>query len=467
MITFSRNRYALVIALLSVFGGILRGYNVNYASLWADELYSALLIRPGNSWYEILYLQRAYQPPGYSMVLRIWTILFGYDEFVIRLFSVVGGTLAILLSAYLGKVIHNRQTGAIMALLVAFSPTQIFYSLEARFYIWIYVLSAFSLLLYWQITYRQRKGVPTYLLKSIIDSALCYFHHFGVIFIMGQFMYDLYMFYSDRNKQLLFGKVGGYLLCALLYLPWVLWGLVEGLAVKNYWLKETDVYRFLTFNFGYLQWVSFFCLLLVLYFIVSEIMSKNREYYLVPFLCLMVTLVPFLYSITRFPILVDRYSMILGPAFFLMLSLSLQKLLKFLPQRISRYALTFVLFLLSIQGFWMSFVDLGQLKKQPWRQMAVWLNNQPDYAKTPIYSQGSMIKGYFNIDFYLREGTKAKHLNTFIPGKEPKFYLVETNSVWQITDSVFKSIDSFYTRSRIPFQPNTEVFGNIYSCVIK
>jgi mannosyltransferase len=466
MVRLNKNFNILVI-FLSLIAGAIRFFNINYASLWADELYSALLVRPGNSWYEILYTQRAYQPPGYSMLLWLWTMLTGYNEFTIRLLSLIGGAMAVVVSAYLGKAVKNNQTGLLMAVLVVFNPTQIWYSLEARFYIFVYILAALSLLLYWPIMQKKPRSWSYYFLKSGIDAALCYFHHFGIIFVIGQFLFDVYLFYKDRDVFSLIRKTVGYFISAILYLPWVLWGLLSGLAVKNYWLKEIDVYRFLSFNFGYTKYVSFLCLIAVIYFIITVINKNFRQYLIFPLLCVIVTLVPYLYSVLRMPILVDRYAMILGPAFFLMLAISIIELMRFVPRKVFRFALMTVLIFFSIQGFWMSFINPEPLKKQPWRQMATWLVNQSDYIETPVYSQGSIIKGYFNLDFYLKEGKKATHLNFLIPGKDQKFYIVETNSIWQVRDSVFQRIDSLYTRTRQPFQSDNEFFGNIYICTIK
>jgi 4-amino-4-deoxy-L-arabinose transferase-like glycosyltransferase len=196
---FIIKRFNLILLLLVAVACSVRLFNINYASLWADELYSALLVKPGNSWYEILYTQRTYQPPGYSMVLWIWTKITGYNEFTIRLLSVIGGGLAVVASAYLGKIVKNKQTGLLMAALVVFNPTQIWYSLEARFYIFVYILSAISLLLYWQMMQKKPRSWFFYLLKSGIDATLCYFHHFAILFVFGQFLFDIYISYKEKD----------------------------------------------------------------------------------------------------------------------------------------------------------------------------------------------------------------------------------------------------------------------------
>src|SRR5690242_17301688 len=147
----SRKFFLMVLIIITAAGGIIRFINITYSSLWADELYSMLSIYPGNTWYEILYMQRTYQPPGYFMLLWEWTKIFGYTEFSARLLSVLGGTLAVFLTGMLGKKIKNETLGLLLALLVAFNPSQIYYSLEARFYVFTYCIAVCSLWLHWHL----------------------------------------------------------------------------------------------------------------------------------------------------------------------------------------------------------------------------------------------------------------------------------------------------------------------------
>lgn len=454
------------LSLITLCGLGIRMLNINYSSLWADELYSALLAHPGNSWYEVLYIQRAYQPPLYAFILWIWVKIFAYNEFYIRLLTVLAGTACIWVSGILGKKIKNPQLGIILALMVTFNPVQIWYSLEARFYVFIYLFSALSLLLYWYIITHKPVNKAIYLVKAGVDAALCYFHHFGIIFIFAQFIFDIALWYKSKDHSLFFTKLASFLLAGLLYAPWVLWGLTEGMAVKQYWLKTIDIGSYLTFNLGYPFVINLLTIFFIAVFLWQIFKQRNLLFSLFPFLCFMVTLVPVIYSIIKMPLLVDRYAMVMAPALYCMVALGILYLLNWFEHNALWKYLTGIACMLAFAwpGLSESFFDKSKLDKQPWREMGQWLNQQPDFDSTPIYVNGAFVKKMVNIDFYLKNNEKALALQSLVPGQHKKMYLVETNAVWKIKDSVLKRLDSSYTISQIPFNKGKVNFGNIYVC---
>src|SRR5690349_5313429 len=110
----SKKNFLILLIIITAAGGIIRFINITYSSLWADELYSALLANPKNSWYEVLYIQRTYQPPLYAFLLWIWVKIFVYNEFYIRLFTVLAGTACITISGFLGKKIKDEKLGILL-----------------------------------------------------------------------------------------------------------------------------------------------------------------------------------------------------------------------------------------------------------------------------------------------------------------------------------------------------------------
>lgn len=463
-------QFSFIIIAIAWVGFFIRFVNVNYSSLWADELYSAMLANPRNSWYEVLYLQRAYQPPLYAFILWVWVKIFAYNEFYIRLLTVLAGTASIVVSGFLGKKIKDERLGIILAVIVAFNPVQIWYSLEARFYAFVYLFAALSLLIYWHLLIKKPKGWFIYFLKGIVDATLCYFHHFGILFIFAQFVYDVYLLYKEKDKAAFLKKLAGYAWAGILYAPWILWGITEGMAVKQYWLKEVDVLGYLSFNIGNIGpsfIINLFALLLIAFFFWYAIKQRNKYYALFPFICFIVTLIPVIYSYIKMPLLVDRYAMVMAPVLYVMMAIGFY----FLASYLNKYspALSFVLFagfmiIMIWPGINESFINKSKLRKQPWREMGEWLNNRPDYSGAKIYSQGAFVKKEINIDFYLNGDDKALGLAGMHPGEDKKMYLVETNSVWKIKDSVFNRLDSFYTITQVRFNKGEANFGNIYIC---
>jgi uncharacterized membrane protein len=463
--------FYLTLLIIVAIGAGLRFINIQYSSLWADELYSMLSVHPDNSWYEILYLQRAYQPPGYFMLLWVWTKVFAYNDFYARLLSVLAGIATIPLAGYLGYLFRGRKLAIFMVFMTAFNPALIWNSLEARFYIFTFFLATLSLVLYAFNLQRGNRGCFFYLFKSGVDAVLIYFHHFGILLLAGQFVYDLILLKRDRDSRLFVRKFLSYTLAALFYLPWVFFGLLEGLSVKQYWLKEIDVYAYITYSFGYNFWLNCIALFLASFCIYNQLRQKKREWILFTAVIAIVLLTPLLYSYIRMPLLVDRYSIVMGPILYLMAGYGVIDIISssFLYKKSHLRKLVFTAFLVmfSVGGLYMSLVDKSRLVKQPWREMAAWLKKREDYQQIPVFAKGKQLKDKFTIDYYLGQSKKAQHFSTLHIGAEPVFYLVETSSVWKINDSSMAKIHQLYNVETFGFQENSVDFGRVYFCSLK
>lgn len=466
----TNKQFQIWLLLIGLTGGIIRFVNINYASLWGDELYSLFSVHPSNSWYEVLYWQRAMQPPLYFMVLWVWLKVFVYNEFYARLLSVLAGVLCIFASGYLGKVIKNRWVGIGMAILIAFSPTQIWYSLEARFYVFVYLFAALSLLLYWYILQNKTKNLFLFFLKAVVDAALCYFHHFGIVFVFAQFSFDLYLLFKEKDRAYFLRNLGSYVLAASFYAPWVFWGLLQGLSVKQYWLKETDVLKYYLFNLDYPVFVQLTATAFIIVFLVQLFRNQlSRSYLLLPVICFFVIAVPVAYSYIKFPILVDRYAMVMAPAIYLMVLLGMFETAKLLANRklIYRLFITGTIILFIFQGFFISFVDKDPLKKTPFRQMAGWVKQQPDYKEVNIYTHPAFFKNFMLIDFYLDRANPSVSLFDLKAGIDRKMYLIGGTSYWTIGDSVLNEVHKYYHVSKVEFQKGHLNAGVVYSCIRK
>lgn len=461
-------QFYYTVSVIVLAGTLLRLYNVNYASLWADELYSMLSVHPENSWYEILYMQRTYQPPGYFIMLWGWTTFFGYTATSARLLSVFGGVIAIMLSAALGKKVRDNRLGLILALLVAFNPVQIYYSLEARFYIFAYCLAVTSLWLHLHILVKKEKNILFIGALILSNAALCYFHHFGIFFVFGLFLHDLLVFFKERDRTYFLRKLLVYTLAALIYAPWFFWGLLQGMSTTNFWLKEIDMYQFFTFNLGYSPVVNAILCVFVLIYLLNAKKTKTVYATLFPTIVLAVVAVPLVYSLVRVPILVDRYSMVMGPPIYLMVGLATLALIDRIRIRnIRSAALAFLLLILAIPGLTMSFYNKEKLLKQPWREMGAWLLQQNDLETTNVYSSGIWLKNRFTIDFYLEPRKKAKQFYDMKVGEDEKMYLVESSFVWALNPSLLERIKKQYDVEVIPFLTDRIDFGKIYVCTKK
>jgi uncharacterized membrane protein len=111
----------------------LRLYRLGLASLWYDETVSLFLARQ-----DLATLTRHtagdIHPPLYYYLLHFWGRLAGWSEFSAAFVSVFFGVLLVALVYRVGREWTNSSVGLLAALLVAFSPYNLWYSQEVRMY---------------------------------------------------------------------------------------------------------------------------------------------------------------------------------------------------------------------------------------------------------------------------------------------------------------------------------------------
>jgi 4-amino-4-deoxy-L-arabinose transferase-like glycosyltransferase len=447
---FFTKRFYLLLFILTAIAFLLRAINITYASLWSDELYSMLSVHPDNSWYEVLYMQRKDQPPVYFVLLSYWTKLFGYNDMSARGLSVIIGTLSILAIGFVNEKIFNAKVGLLSAFTASFGFVQIEHSLEARFYGLLFLLITISIYTYWLTANSNYK-----FLVHIIHGGLCggiiLTHHFGAMVVMTYGIFDL-VFLIKKRFQLseLKYKAVIWITVLLVLAPWFWFSYSSVKEVRTYWLKIIDIPAYLLYNIRYSTVLFIFILLLtVAGYILAKIKVKGVITLLIVQI-LLVVIVPVFFSYMLFPMLVPRYSFAMGPAIFTLLSIGLVAFAERMPRNKIAVWL-FILSLLSFDGLKASLFNKDPLRKEPWREMAEWLRQQPDLQTTTLYSVGYQLKKRFTLDYYLPE-KKVVHMQVDTAGLSlvKRFYLVETNG-----HDVLKKTEKDYLKSKYEYK---EVF---------
>src|SRR4051812_14753812 len=134
------------IAIIIALGFALRLYQMDAASLWSDETFSAYWIhRPLRYlWTDGLIIETT--PPLYYTLLKLWAVFAGDSDAALRLFSVAASTATIPLVFLLGAELATPAIGLVAALLFALAPMQIYYAQEARVYAMLPLAYALTLL---------------------------------------------------------------------------------------------------------------------------------------------------------------------------------------------------------------------------------------------------------------------------------------------------------------------------------
>lgn len=125
-----------MIVLILALGLVLRLINLNQ-SFWLDEAISGLAAK-NYSFIGIItkFAQGDTHPPLYYLVLRLWSLVFGYSEISMRLLSVLLGVATIFVIYKISVTLFKNKSKFLYTapLLLATSGLHIYYSQEVRMY---------------------------------------------------------------------------------------------------------------------------------------------------------------------------------------------------------------------------------------------------------------------------------------------------------------------------------------------
>lgn len=184
-----------MIYLVLLLGLFLRIINIDQ-SLWLDEAISANAAKsfsfpglinefsPGDT-----------HPPGYYLLLKGWSSVFGYSEVAMRFLSVLFSLLAIYVIYLIGKTV-SVQSGLLAATLLAISPLHIYYSQEIRMYP-VSVFLVVLVILFYMNAARENEN------KYWISLAFVLLVLFTVDYLPMVIMFAIFIHMAVTNKKLL------------------------------------------------------------------------------------------------------------------------------------------------------------------------------------------------------------------------------------------------------------------------
>ncbi|MDO8593058.1 MAG: glycosyltransferase family 39 protein [bacterium] len=172
-----------VILLLAL---ILRLINLGAEPYWGDESLSLDIVKhySGDLSGMINYLKEIeIHPPLYYILLKYWSLWFGYAEAAIRSLSLIFGLGTVWLVYYAGKKFYPAaKFGLIAAFITAILPLQIEFSQEARPYIFVCFFGLLNILGLWQFLETKNKK---YLALFIASAVTGIYLHYSFAFILA------------------------------------------------------------------------------------------------------------------------------------------------------------------------------------------------------------------------------------------------------------------------------------------
>ena len=191
----------LVLTLLTIAGAWLRLWHLGTKSLWLDEGATVALARaPWRHFAWIWWHGEANLQTIYFLLMRAW-IHMGISEAWLRLPSALFGIASIPLLYVIARKFMEAELALAASALLAFSPTHVYYSQEARSYtlaILMVLLSTFFFVR--AVEQCQRRD---WILWTLVSTAAFYCHDFATLVLVAQACSLLFKPNSRRWRPLL------------------------------------------------------------------------------------------------------------------------------------------------------------------------------------------------------------------------------------------------------------------------
>ncbi|RJR28741.1 hypothetical protein C4564_04165 [Candidatus Microgenomates bacterium] len=165
---------------------------------WLDEAIGVVAVHKF-SYSEIItkFMLADNHPPFYYLILKFWINIFGASEFAVRSLSITAGALTIhaayLVATELSKRTTSKQAGVLTALLLASSQFFVYYSQEARMYIFTALFATLSV--YFFIKALDKNRGKYWFMFSVSLAALM-FTDYVPVFMLPVFW--IYMFFARK-----------------------------------------------------------------------------------------------------------------------------------------------------------------------------------------------------------------------------------------------------------------------------
>lgn len=345
---FLLKNYLFQIVIITIIGLGFRIYGIVTVPVAFDEAHNILLSRSNDPILMVKAAVEAY-PPLYFFLWHAWQSI-SNNLIFLRSLSLIFGVLTIPLIGFIGKKLFSRETGLIAAFLVAFSPSQIYYSSIARMYS-LTVLLSLLIIYSFTKTIKTKSSRTTFIFGILMILGL-YTHFYFVILLI---VLNIYFFLFQKNSlKSIMEWLILQVLILLSYTPVIFLMLDSPRAFAepaNSLLKIPLFFiipilpweiilnsYFIQFNqFDFLSAFATCSIVLTLFIFTWGIVSERKNEFLKLFTLIFILsiFVITLISYTFFRIMNLRAFIIFSPLFYLVLAFSIQKLVKktgvFLP----------------------------------------------------------------------------------------------------------------------------------------
>ena len=410
----------VLLILIILLGSFLRVFELSKQSIWNDEAYTIELVMK-SSFTELLIGKKADPgiPPIYILFFKIWTDLFGYEKYIVRIPSVIFGIASIYVIFIFAKYLFDTKLALLSAFLLAISPFHIYLSQMVRPYSLVILLSLFALFFFVRFFFCRENSLSDLFWCNLFLLLLSYTHYLSVIMIIT---FNMFLLLTTRGIKLKKWLISQLILASLLLplLLFLLKGLQQGGGARSFFNPMEVAYLFLVYSIGEAGFVfkvsnimvaikENFLFLLINLIIFSTILTlflrrwflferKNKKINLILFYFFCPLVILFLISFF-YPLFRPRYLSYIYPGFIILLSKGIISIKK-------KYISLILLLGLLLSTFFLLYSYYFEYKREPWEEICQYIgsNEEPNEAIVstrthPLrYCYSGSLKIYF-IDF--------------------------------------------------------------------
>jgi mannosyltransferase len=425
----NRLQTAIVLLVITLTGAILRFYNLDFQSLWYDELHSIIPTAPDAAIASIIEYCKTDQPPAFFIYLHFFFKVFGYSEYAGRAACAVIGILSIPAVYFLAKECNNSNTGLAAALFLAVNYFSIYYSQELRFYSFAFLFSTLSFL--FMIRSWKYNLILDFILYSACTSILLYTHYFGMVIFASQVIIFIYLIirYRPRIRFIVLGFIFG-IVTAIFFAAW-LPVILNDLTIGSFWIQKPKPIFFLEYYYGYfgkdIVVSTLFAFFLFLFFRNFKTNEAGKHSKVINFILtaafILSILIPLLRSIVSVPILHIRYTIVSLPLLITMVAVGSEHIGSFK----ARYIMISIVVLSSIFNLFFLKKYYSKLTKQQFREAAEIVKTK-NKTGIPVYATFT-----WHYSFYFRD------TETIAPKTIPDLELAGVDRFWLLPVQIFSN----------------------------
>ena len=123
-----------LVLIITLAGGFLRVLFIGTKGMWLDETFSVWVANQSVPDMLQWIVKIDPHPPLYYLLLHYWIAYNGDTPYYARLLSALFGTATIPIIYLIGRRLSGATAGLVAAVLLAFSPFNIYFAQEARMY---------------------------------------------------------------------------------------------------------------------------------------------------------------------------------------------------------------------------------------------------------------------------------------------------------------------------------------------